>query len=632
MNKFGKELLLWNAIIVISIVFIIFAAKYKSNGSTSQSTGPLYRGTFKTDLNLNNVFDKSLVASELLVTNANVLSAPTTPIGPSDPLEAVLTKYFKQLYPNMIQQSLQTMKNLYQNLDCWYETLIPQVLPATTVDYSLDRLASLTALDQNANLKWNRLFDGNLCDCLRISLPQCKYSSNRLMPEEITECPDYPGLRIQMTLKRLLQLAYDSDNVFKNSTKDSIQHMGMSGLKGFPNNAWYEGLTYPGEYGVPILCQSNRPAYYLQNQKGLTYLDKTTGKRGNLQILNSNEPWFSNDPCSTTSPACATGYECITVTSDGSYGPAQTLDLCLRTGAFTENFVETLDATDLKADCSPPFPDGICSTVLPANFRGYYTYPLRGCGLWFTVGKSAVCNTKLGFLIAPQSEGGCGIPLEDLAALRGTTNAPETNINSQIGRLKNIIQFGSVLAKTTPSWPALTLADLQKHGYSGGQQSSAAAAEIEAKKLITYWYVNGYTGVENGIANGANYNYTKYFPIGTYFAYASRFDNLVLSWLGLKGLDSIQLLLEPQNAVVGLRPAYMFEILSARPTTDLGSTTSSFKDISIRGCKATFSLSPAADIDHYIRYGYIDGTKIQTPTVLDAATMTMRAEETSFTL
>jgi hypothetical protein len=622
MNDFRKELLLWSTVIVIALIFTFFASRLFGGDSLfNKGTGPLYTGDIDTDLNLQNVFDKSLISSELIVTDAAMLNPPGAikPGPPAQVGEAALIKYFKQLYPNMPQQSFLTMKNLYLNLDCWYEKLIPEFAPVPSVDYKLDRLASLTALDKDANLVWDRLFDGNLCDCIRVSLPQCLYSENRLRPEEITECPNYPGLRVQMTLKRLLQIAYDSNNTSKNTTVDVIKHTGMTGLKGFPDNSWYEGLTYPGEYGVPILCTATRPPFFLQNQKGL-----------NVSILNSEPPWFSNDDCATTGPACPTGYSCVTVTSDGSFGPATTKDVCLRTGTFKEMFIENLAATDLNDNCSPPFPENVCSTVRPANYRGYYTYPLRGCGLWFPVGKSIVCNTKLGFLVAPESEGGCGINLESLMALRGTINAPEQNINSQVGRLTNIIQFGSVTAKTSPLWPALTLADLQKHGYSGGKQSTYESANAEAKKLVIYWYVNGYTGIENGIVNGANYNYSKYFPIGTHFAYASRFDNLILSALAFKGLDTIQLLLEPQNAVVGLRPAYMNEILSARPTTDLGLTTSVFPDTSIRGCKTVYSLNPAIDLTNYIRYGYIDGSKVQNPPLLDANTMTMRAEDISF--
>lgn len=637
MNDFQKEVLLWVLTIVIASIALIFTSRYSGNSEItvdSSKTGPLYTGKINTDLNLDDVFDKSLVSSELILTNATEIRPPP-PIPPSQPGEKSLIKYFRQLYPNMNQQTFETMKNFYSKLDCWYETLMPQFGAVANINYTIDRLQSLTAIDNNQNLVWTRLFDGNLCDCLRISLPECKYSANRLTPAEITDCPEYPGLRINQQLSRLLQIAYDSDNPGKNAIPDVIKHQGMSGLKGFPDGAWYEGLTFPGEYGVPILCTASRPVYYTQFQKGLTY--NNNGKSGELQILNSNEPWFSNKECSTTFPACPTGFECVNVTSDGSYGPKDTKDLCLRTGAFVEKFnqqygnvIEGLAATDLKDDCDPPFPQAVCSTVKAENYRGYYTYPLRGCGLWFTVGKSIVCNTKLGFLIAPEKDGGMGIDLTDLMQLRGTTNAPEQNINSQVGRLSNIIQYGSVSAKASPKWPAMTIADLQKHGYSGTQQASSGAAYQEALKLVSYWYINGYTGIENGITNGANYSYEKYFPIGTHFAYASRFDNLIVSSLAYRQLDSIQLLLEPQNVVVGLRPAYMFEILSNKPTTELGKTTSAYPDISIRQCKAVYSINPSLDLNHYIRFGYIDGSKVTNPPVLDSTTMIMRAEKPSF--
>lgn len=617
MNKYQKELVFWSLALVSALALLMVRSK-------TALTGPLYIGQIHTDLNLNNVFDKSLVSSELLVTNATrLVSAP--PEMARQPGEARLVKYFRQLYPYMGPLSFKTMVKLYSSLDCWYETVMSEFGAVPSTDYTVNRLSTLERVDKNRNLVWARLFGGSVCDCQRVALKQCRYSGNVFSPQQLVDCESYLGLRVDIKTKRLLQTAYDSDNATKNFTRDAISHVGMSGLKGFPDGAWYEGLTFPGEYGVPKFCKTSSS----EIQPGLTYRNQI-GKTGPLLIPTSSEPWFNNNLCSTTAPACPDGFQCVSVTSTGEFGPKTTLDTCLRKGVFIEGFRESFP-TDLVDDCVPGFPSSLCSTVSPAHFRGFYTFPLRGCGIWYTVGKSVACNTKLGFLLSPIGEGGCGLSLVDLMALRGTSSAIEQNINSQVSRVATIIQFGSVSATASPVWPALTIADLKIHGYSGTIQSSPSLARKEAEKLITYWYVNGYTGIENGIVNGTNYNYEKYFPIGTHYSYAFRFDNLILSWLTIKGLDSLQILLEPQNVVLGIRPAYAFQILSAKPKSEQGLTTSVFKDVDIRSCKATYSIGPDLDLDHYIRYGYLDSLKVRSPALIDPNIMTMKAEIKSFT-
>lgn len=616
MNKYQKELVFWSVAATIVLIFLSSKRARDRRGPT----GPLYTGAVPTDLNLNNVFDRSLVGSELLVTNAaSLVPAPPGPLQQHG--ESSLRNYFARLYPYMPPQSYSTMVTLYSSLDCWYEQLMPEFGAAPSENYQTDRLSALTRLDGNGRIAWARLFEGSVCDCRRVALPQCRFSSNMFSANQLLDCDDYAGLRVQIRTQRLLQNAYDSDNASLNSTRDALSHVGMSGLKGFPNGAWYEGLTYPGEYGVPKFCTSAPTDI----QPGLTYVDG--GKTGPLLIPISSEPWYNNNLCSSTAPACPDGFQCVTVSSSGEFGPKNTLDVCLRKGVFTEAFDQP---TDLVDDCDPAFPSGLCSTVSPAHFRGFYTYPLRGCGLWYTVGKSAACNTKLGFLLSPIGDGGCGLSLGDLMVLRGTTSAVEQNINFQVARVADIIRFGFVSATASPAWPALSLADLKRHGYSGSIQTAPDAARKEAEKLVAYWYINGYTGIENGIANGTNYNYEKYFPIGTHYSYAFRFDNLILSWLTIKGLDSLQILLEPQNVIVGARPAYAFQILSAKPKTDVGLTTSVYKDTSVASCGATYSINPALDLNHYTRYGYIDGSKVNSPALINPNIMTMKAEVKSF--
>jgi hypothetical protein len=592
MNKSRKQFLLWS----LALVLALLAGAASRQTGAYEKTGPLFQGRVATDLNLNNVFDRSLVGTELLATNAASLAASARF---SHAGESSLVKYFSKLYPNMSRQTFSAMLTLYSSLDCWYETLMPQFGAKPSVDFAADRLSSLTAVDRGRDLLWSRL--SSVCDC-RVALPQCRFSASK----SLVECPDFPGLRVQIKANRLLQQAFDSDNATGNAAKDVIKHAGMSGLKGFPDGAWYEGLVYPSA------CCGDNTGF----QRGLT------GSSGRpLLVSNASEPWFNSTSCVESS--CPDGYACVTVASDGSYGPRKKFDACLRVGSFVETFEA---ASDLIDDCTPAFPGGVCASVKPAHYRAFSSFPARGCGVWFTTGKTFACNTKLGYLIAPASDGGCGLSLVDVMAVRRATDAPvEQNIHAQVARLTSIIQFGSVPATT--QWPALAVSDLEKHGYAGGRQSTVEAARREAEKLVAYWYVNGYTGLENGAPNGLNYSYEKYFPIGTHFSYASAFDNLILSWMATKRLDSIQFLLEPQNATIGLRPAYLFEIFSARPTTATGAAASSFSD---SACRAAFSLDPSIDLSHYIRYGYIAGSLVKSPRLLDSNTMTLKAEIASF--
>jgi len=592
MNKSLKEVLLWSIAALLAMLLMAVSRERDAG-----ATGPLFTGRVSTDLNLNNVFDRSLIGTELLATNAASLARTA-----QQPGESSLVRYFAQLYPNMGRQTFSALLTLYSSLDCWYETLMPQFGARPSVDYVTDRLSSLTRTDRDRNLVWARL--SSLCNC-RVALPQCRFSASK----SLGDCPDFPGLRVQIKAQRLLQQAFDSDNASGNAAKDVIKHAGMSGLKGFPDRAWYEGLVYPN---VSSACNKT-------TLSGSGFQPGLTGSSGRpLLVSDGVEPWFDSVACDAASP-CPDEFQCVTITSDGSYGPRKTFDACLRVGSFVEQFVETLDsASDLVGDCSPAFPAGLCSTVKPAHYRAFFTYPLRGCGVWFTTGKSFACNTKLGYLIAPQSEGGCGLSLADVQ--RGT------NLVAQVERVASIIQLGAVPA--SPVWPALAVSDLEKHGYLGGRQSTIEAARRDAEKLVAYWYVNGYTGLENGIVNGLNYNHEKYFPIGTHFSYASSLDNLILSWMAIKRLDSIQFLLEPQNVAAGVRPAYAFEILSARPTTTIGAAASAFSD---NLCKTTFSLDPSIDLAHYIRYGYIsDSVVASPPRLLDTNTMTLKTELVSF--
>lgn len=556
-------------------------------------------------------------------------ATPPTASGPVNP--ANLIEYFKLIWPEMPNQDPNILQQVYLNLDCWYMDFIPQLKPnVSNAMYANDRYTFLTDIDKNANIEFARLFDGNVCDCLRLSHKVCVYSPDRLTKNALTACPEWPFLKINVTNAWLLRRAFDSDNPDTNYRKDKIIRANVSGRKGFPNWAYYEGLVFPGEYGIPDLCtsESNLDPYWKENQKGI----KTkSGKE--LLISNRSEPWFNNVDCETL--PCAKGYTCTSVVSDGSYGPEGTFQRCLRDNTYKETFTDSYSKEYFTARFEPDcpgkgFPDTICPLVQPEEFRGFWTYPLVGCGMWFTVGNSVVANTKLGFLLTPQNEGGCGFDLERLMEIRGDTNFIAQNIVQQVKRVAAILKNGQV--KANYNWPEMTIDELKKHGYKGDKIASDDESLQAAKDLVTMWYVEGYSGLENGIPNGFNYNYKKYFPIGTHFAYASKFDDLILSWLAYKNLDSIQLLVEPQNAAVGLRPAYMFEVFAKKPTTEAAMADSAFKDITITQCRACFTLDPSSYLANFIKYGYIPKSHApEKPKVINPAAMKARASVKSFT-
>jgi hypothetical protein len=562
-----------------------------------------------------------------------------TPVGPVGPvldpkLAANLVKYFKSIWPNHTLTDPVKMEQVYDNLDAYYLDFIPTKTKTSLSNYKTERLASLTAIDQDANLDFARLFDGNLCDCLRVAHKECIYSPNRLQAAELKDCPNWPYMVVNLTNAWLMKRAFDTDNPDTNFRKDTIVRNGMSGKKGYPDDSYYEGFVFPGEYAVPDLCTKAPDPFFKLMQPGLT----VDGKPFNLS--RSNPPWWYPPDCSSTN--CEFDDEkCITVVSDGSYGGPQskgTFKRCYRDGTYTigdqkaamapARGVREYLTTTLKDDCPGGFPPNVCPEVKPADYRGYWTYPLVGCGLWWTVGKSVAVNTKLGLLLAPKSELGLGLDLDKLMDLRTRTNAFEQNLYQQVNRVAQIIKNGSVPANGT-MWSAMTLDILKQNGYKGDQINDTAQAFKAAKDLVTYWYVEGHTGLDS-TPHGFNYNYQKYFPLGCHFSYASRFDHLLTSYMTVAKLDSIQFLIEPQNVRVGLRPAYMFEIFSKKPRTAEAMIGSAFQDFSITNCRACFSLDPAPQIENYVKHGYLPAAAVTKKTPIDPATFLARASVKSF--
>lgn len=578
-------------------------------------------------------------------TGPNCPPPPPPPPPPTCTLTASqttnLVNYFKALWPNMTGVTDPcVLQNAYSKLDVYYTDLITGLNKPIAAAYKTDRMASLTAIDGDKDLDYSRLFDGNVCDCLRVNHKECIYSPNRLTPNELKDCRTWPYMLVNISPQWLLQRAYDTDNPDNNYRKDTIVRTGMSGKKGFPNFAYYEGFVFPGEYGIPDLCAKTPPdPWFNELQKGL----KTTSGQA-INIKNSSSPWWYNDDCASV-PCPFTDMDCTTIVSDGTTGGPQakgTFRRCLRQGAYgigdkmpasynssNSSVIENLTTT-LDPDCPGGFPPNVCAEVKPKDYRGYWTYPLVGCGTWWTVGKSTAVNTKLGLLIGKKSEFGMELDLEDLMKLRTQTNAFEQNLYQQVKRVSEIIRNGSVPANGT-MWSAMDLAMLQKHGYKGDKVTDQTAAWKAAKDLVSYWYLEGYTGIEQGITNGFNYNYTKYFPLGCHFAYASRFDHLLTSWMTVQKLDSIQFLVEPQNVKVGLRPAYMFEVFSKKPRTAEAMVDSAFQDITVTQCRACFSCDPGPTLDTFLKQGYLPKSAVPNPKVIDPTTFTVRASVKSFT-
>ena len=261
------------------------------------------------------------------------------------------------------------------------------------------------------------------------------------------------------------------------------------------------------------------------------------------------------------------------------------------------------------------------------DFHGLWLYPLKGVGMWRNIGNSMVCNTKLGFLLTKKPYGP-GYNIRDVLKLAEHGGA-STNINRQVKLLKKCILHGESYISKSRGY--LHLKELEKHGYTGGKKKSKEEAEEAALDLVTEWYTSGYSGLGTGkgrVVNGFNYNYEKNFPIGVYFGYASSLDNLVLGVMVDMKLDSLQLVVEPQNSKAALTPAYMFEIFQVTPKKE--GTYSIFKDTSLIQCQEYFSINPADDYENYTKYGYVRGDRVKNPKLFDFKNFKLSMQHPTF--
>ena len=108
--------------------------------------------------------------------------------------------------------------------------------------------------------------------------------------------------------------------------------------------------------------------------------------------------------------------------------------------------------------------------------------------------------------------------------------------------------------------------------------------------------------------------------------------------LGLKPIvvinkiDTLQLLIEPQNSRAGLKTAYLFELFQATPGKKTVDNWSVFgNDFVQNQCKSFYMINPADDMDNFIKYGYVHGDKTKTkPEIFDPSRMKLTSSKVSF--
>lgn len=613
--------------------------------------------------------------------------------------QSKLISYFERLYPTGSWDKVEKLKleNLYFSLDSYYTNIISEYeadIKTRLPDWSLDIYPNRFDIPKDEGYDWARLFDGSVCDCLRYAYPACHEPDSRFSGKGVlVDCPTWDGIRIGKTYETTLMQAFNTNNTDPNF----IQEKKNTG-KGFPNNSWVEGLSYPGEYGHPDICGSPSKAL----QPGVEILG-ADGKYVSLNKKYSDGPWWGGGECAQND-FCKFGDKigpdgtkvdgwqtCATLKSNGEYPKGVTTEarkMCIAKsdipkvveqyhstfdelyggyepnmhhyfvgvdtdesatadtifwvnqgghqgghhgGHYMEHFVDKTCANPPVNPCSPASGDPVLN-----GFHGLWLYPLRGIGMWRNIGNSVVTNTKLGYLISPRlSRGGttplgCGFSLEDMITMSGSGGGSQ-NLNKQLYQLINIIQTG--YQKKTREYPYMTLATLAKHGGPKTKITDPTKARAAALQLMRDWYTKGYSGItQKASPNGFNYNYNKFFPIGAHFSYAAALDNLVLYMMTIDKVDTLQLLIEPQNSRAGLKPAYLFELFQATPGKTTVNNWSVFgNDFVQNQCKSFYMINPMDDEDNFMKYGYVDGKAVKTaPVIFDPTKMTLTASKKSF--
>lgn len=607
---------------------------------------------------------------------------PLNDAGKSD-----LVRYFNRVFPAGRQMwsgvnELQ-LEKLYLSLDSWYETIIPRY--KNQIVASLPKWAWNRSFVQQPGI-WNRLFDGDACDCLRSAFPQCIIPpSSRFRGANIEQdCPEQEGLRVGTTYETILLKAFNTNNTSTNFVRDKR----TVGGKGYPSYSWFEGLTYTGEWGLPMTCSSVAlPDELRVNQPGLQYRinDADTWKELKLPFV-TQSPWFDTScekegPCSKQGIPIP-GLTCLQIKSDGSYPagsgarqgkycvPASTIatynDDPIVTGdvlyaqemldaALTSSNAGDLSSsgqgkcaavqcsnggicdlntgkcvckqgfTGPKCDCRN-FPQQPCTLPDNGGYHGIWLYPLRGIGVWRNVGNSVVTNSKLGFLMTTYGSL-TGYTFNDLLPLVSRGAGAPLNIHTQISTLANILYYG------TARGSRLRREDLRNFDVTDAlaRPRTYADATRIAMENIARWFMEGYTGIgAEGLSDGFNYNSQAFFPVGMFFSYAAALDNLTLAKMTFLKLDSLQLMVEPQSSLSGLRPAYYNEIFLAAPTPRTADSYSVYTDKSQIGCGDYYLINPMDDLDNYMKYGYVRNEKAKSVYKFDYKHMPLTTVKADF--
>jgi hypothetical protein len=561
--------------------------------------------------------------------------------------QSKLVSYFKRLYPTGEWKNIDSKKleSMYLNLDSYYTNIISDFqaqIKTRLPDWSIDIYANRFDIPTDEGYDWARLFDGSVCDCLRYAYPACHEPDSRFSGKNVlVDCQTWDGIRVGKTYETTLMQAFNTNNTDTNFIQEK-KNVG----KGFPNHSWVEGLSYPGEYGHPDICGSKSNAI----QPGVQILG-ADGKYTPFQKKYSDGPWYGGGDCDKND-SCKFGDKigpdgvivdgwqtCATLKSNGTYPKGVTTEprkMCLAKSdipkVVVEHFIDKVCANPPINPCNPALSDPLLN-----GFHGLWLYPLRGIGMWRNMGNSVVANTKLGYLISPRKTErggttplGCGFSLEDMITMSGSGGGSQ-NLNKQLTQLTKIIQTG--YTKRSYEYPSMSLSTLRKHGGPKAIITDPVQAKAAALALMQKWYISGYSGLSSKDApNGFNYNYNKFFPIGAHFAYAAAFDNLVLYMMTVDKVDTLQLLIEPQNSRAGLKPAYLFELFQATPGKTTVDNWSVFgSDFAANQCKSFYMINPMDDETNFIKYGYVNGNAVKTePAIFDPTKMTLTASKISF--
>lgn len=179
------------------------------------------------------------------------------PCPEKSPKTLAYISYLKSVYPTTKERwsnlDVEKIDKLINRFNLYYVPIVdPSLVTNTQVQLSGNKSCSLYSASGSDRCN-ARLFDGSRCDCLRAwYLPECasfpsgcsntkkqnKCQSGKV--SNISGCPQWDGLLYVFNQNDLNQFAKQ---------------------QGLPNNVYYEGLTYPGEYGGGAYKWSNGKVY-----------------------------------------------------------------------------------------------------------------------------------------------------------------------------------------------------------------------------------------------------------------------------------------------------------------------------------------------------------------------------------